>query len=184
MNIRLFNHPEWETAKRLLCAIIQEAGGQLDSQVRLYKAFYWAHLAYYQRFEGMLSDYPMARMPQGPGIDRGEDLLFELQASGLLQVSERPIPGMNPERTFKLTAGFVVNVTPEEREAIRDGLKKIEGKTAREVSDETHQTSRAWNRKRNGQILNIYEDLLSQEQFETAKSADAEAKALLDEVLR
>jgi len=175
-----FRHPDAQTAKRILCAIIQEEGGKLDGKVRLYKAFYWAHLSYFQKFSGVLSEYPMARMPQGPGIDHGEDLIFELQAEGLISVEETPIAGRNPEMSFRLTAGFKVNATDEEMEAIRDGVAKIRGKTGTQVSAETHECSRVWNRKRDGQILNIYEDLLTEDEYECAKNADQEVKAVLD----
>src|ERR1035437_4824476 len=99
----IIGHPEKNTAKRIICAIIQEGGGHLESQVRLYKAFYWAHLAYWGMYEGILSSYPIARMPNGPGVDRGEDLLFELHAEGLISIEEKPVHGApNPERCFKL----------------------------------------------------------------------------------
>ena len=60
-----------ELAKQVICAIVEAAGGKLEGQVRLYKAFYYAHLYCWENAaEGVLTDYPIVRMPNGPGIDR------------------------------------------------------------------------------------------------------------------
>ncbi len=174
------SHRQREAAKRILCAMIQAEGGKFQGQTRLYKAFYWAHLYFWQNFEGVLSAYPIARMPQGPGIDDGEDLLFEMQRQGLIRIT-RAADGEFPERTFKLAADFEVNLTPEEAAAVKHGLKKVKGKTAKQVSKETHANSRSWKRLANGKIMDIYEDLLTDKEAEKAARATAEINGLLDE---
>ena len=53
-----------EQAKDVLCQILVAAGGELKKKVALYKAFYFAHLYYWQTGEGTLTDYPIVHMPQ------------------------------------------------------------------------------------------------------------------------
>ncbi len=175
------DHLRRESAKRVLCALIQKSGGRFSGQTRLYKAFYWAHLYYWEHAQGVLTAYPMARMPNGPGIHRGEDLLFEMQRENLIRVAQDPAAQF-PERTFSLLAEFQVNLTPEESAAINYALAKVRDKTAAEVSEETHRRSRSWQRMRDGQVLNIYEDLLADSQFESMKQADQSAGAIVDQI--
>ncbi len=63
-----------EQAKTLICDIIAAAGGKLVGKVRLHTAFYYAHLYYWQRGTGVLTSYPVVRLPFGPAIDDGPGL--------------------------------------------------------------------------------------------------------------
>src|SRR5438445_13850927 len=70
-------------AKQIILEILRQAGGRLD-KVRLYKAFYHAHLYFAENNPGFLSAWPFARMPRGPGIDAGNRLLEELLSARIL----------------------------------------------------------------------------------------------------
>ena len=174
-------HVQREAAKRVLCAIIQRSGGTFRGQTRLYKAFYWAHLHFWKNYSGMLTTYPIARLPQGPGVDQGEDLLFEMQCQDLIRVAVEN-SGQYSERVFTLIKQFMVNLTEEELAAVEHGLRMVENKTAKQVSDETHESSRSWKRLSNGKLMDIYEDLLTEDEIAAIEAANKRAKELASAV--
>ena len=51
------------TAQQVLLELIQDAGGVWEGKKRLYKAFYFAHLYYAEERPGLLTDWPIVRMP-------------------------------------------------------------------------------------------------------------------------
>ena len=53
----------------------------------------------------------------------------------------------------------------QEIEAIREGVNFVKEKTATAVSIKSHELSRAWREAEDGDELNIYTDLLSDEEF-------------------
>jgi hypothetical protein len=179
---QLPSHQQREAAKRIVCALIQEAGNTFNGKTRLYKAFYWAHLHYWQHHDGVLTAYPIARMPYGPGIDRGEDLLFEMQCQHLIRIESSGDPDF-PEQVFRLVADFPINLTDDERESVRHGLAKVESRSGKQASADAHQQSRNWQRLPNGKIMNIYEDLLPEAEVERSRLANTAIKALLDQTL-
>ncbi len=64
-------------------------------------------------------------------------------------------------------------------EAIEYGLEQVEGKTATQASDDSHLVSRAWRESKDGEELNIYLDLQSDEEYAAEKqSAEGIADAL------
>src|SRR4051812_11085828 len=90
------------TAQAVLLEILRLADGEWSGKTRLFKAFYFAHLYYaMDRPEG-LTNWPIARMPQGPGIDRSGKLFDELVHDGLLIV-EHIHAGPFPEYRYRLT---------------------------------------------------------------------------------
>ena len=175
-------HAERESAKRILCALLQHNGGAFKGQTLLYKAFYWAHLYYWKEFPGVLTTYPFARMPYGPGIHGGEDLLFEMQRDNLIRIEDRNPTDPYGARSFRLTMDFSVNLTPKERRAVEYGLKKVRGRRAFQASREAHGWSRSWKRSRDGQVINIYEDLLTERQFQENWAANRAAAKIADRV--
>ena len=88
-------------AKAVLAAILLSAGGELAGKTRLYKAFYHAHLWYFQNHPGTLTDWPFFRGPHGPALDDGDSLLAEMVADGIIARSSRPAGGYD-EQVFKL----------------------------------------------------------------------------------
>ena len=73
--------PNKECAKRLILEILRQAGGEIE-KTKIFKAFWLAHLYYSKIAPGYLTDWPIVRMPNGPGIDRGDQLIVELIHSG------------------------------------------------------------------------------------------------------
>ncbi len=164
---------ERDGAKDLICDIISLCeGGEIKGQSRLYKAFYHAHLVYYDRFPGILSTYPIVHMTHGPGIEDGETLLKELQDEGRIEIGKAPI-GKYSETVIKVTNPCK---PPESnrRTAIEAGLDKIKNKTATQLREETHGAV-SWNKVVDGQEQPIYLDLLSTDQLAQMKRELAQA---------
>src|SRR4051794_835855 len=74
------------TAHAVVLEILRQADGEWTGKTKLFKAFYFAHLYYAAERPGALTHWPIARMPQGPGIDNSEGLFSELVRDGLLTV--------------------------------------------------------------------------------------------------
>src|SRR5580700_9796459 len=65
---------ERDRAKLVICAIIDAMGGAVNGKLRLYKAFYYSHIVYFQSGPGIvLTGYPIVKMPLGPGIDNAAE---------------------------------------------------------------------------------------------------------------
>jgi hypothetical protein len=162
--------------KRILAAIVQVAGGTLANKTNLFKAYYWAHLFYWQESNGLLTRrHRIVRMPNGPGVAGHDKLLRELVAEGFLEIQEKQ------GYTFRTLSP--VEVGADEERAIRQALAKVQGKTAIEVSDESHAFSRSWNSSGNGEGMNIYLDLLSDTEYEQQAQLLDEARREIDEIL-
>lgn len=156
-----------ELAKRVILEIVRQAGGKLESKSRLYNAFYIAHMTYAEREPGYLSDWPIVRMPYGPGIDSGDQLIRELVMGGFLKsevVEDWPYRTARFEVADKAFPGEALD--KEAVEAIRDATKFVLDKTASELSDMTHEYSRSWNEAKDGRQLNIYIDPISDQDYE------------------
>jgi hypothetical protein len=158
---------ERSKAKQVILEIIRQGKGKLTGKTRLYKAFYVAHLLYAEQETGYLTAWPIVRMPFGPGIDCGDELIAELELAGMLtrkKVAEGPwkttrylLTGDN-ERTERLAAPA--------RRAIKQAVAFVCSKTATELSDLTHEFSRSWIEARDGQPLDIYVDIIADDEFE------------------
>ncbi len=145
-------------AKRILVEIIRQNGGAFTLKTNLYKAFYHAHLRYAEKNRGYLSQWPIVRMPRGPGIDRADMLLSELVSEGLLEVKDR---GGYDGFSFAVTerGESLRAMKAEEVRAIRYGVKYVSGKTAKQNSDDSHLKSRSWRAAHDGEELDIYTDI-------------------------
>jgi hypothetical protein len=165
-------------AIEVIKVIIKAAGGEFNGKVRLYKAFYFAHLYYWQDFHRMLTDYPIVKMPQGPGIDAADELIAEMVRQGELQVSYQN-NGPYKENVYKLTKPFQINPNDEKYQAVEKAVKFIQDKSARDLSDLTHENSRSWINAEDGEELNIYLDVLTDEEYSRLKSNIDEAERLV-----
>ena len=173
---------DFDKAKALLCAIIEENGGRLEGMTRLYKVFYYAHLVHWHRNRGMLSEYPLVKMPKGPGIDDGDVLLNELKQEGLIE-SQTQQKGPYPENMYTLRGQVPNPISADEREAIRHALDWANRHpTATHLSDVTHSESRAWNLSEMGEDLDLTLDTLSDEQYSEMIRARDWADNLVDSV--
>jgi hypothetical protein len=168
-----------QAAKDLICQIIAAAGGRLEGKLRLYKAFYYAHLFYWQRGAGVLTQQPIVRMPLGPGIHEAKSILEALQQEGKIRVSAR-YNGPYQESVYELTSRFEINPADPRYQAVEQAVEFVRDKTAVELSEETHLYSRSWRMAKDGEILDIYADLLSDDEESQIGRAVTEAETLIN----
>lgn len=159
-------------AKLVLAEIIRQSGGELVGKTRLYKAFYIAHLIYAEQTLGFLSAWPIVRMPHGPGVDCGDELISELIVSRVL---ERETVSEGPWSTskFKIASSDLPGdeLTADEFDAIKQAAHFVQSKTATELSDLTHEHSRSWISACDGEHLNVYNDMIPDDEFEEREHA-------------
>lgn len=172
-----------DQAKQLICDIIAAAGGRLVGKVRLHKAFYYAHLYYWQRGTGVLTSYPVVRLPFGPAFDDGPRLLAELQSEGKLRVSSQP-HGPYKESVFELTQPFQVDPTTVRFQVIEEAVERVKSKSAVELSEETHLYSRSWQDGQMGRELDIYLDLLDDLEIQRISEDGAQSLELVNGVFQ
>jgi hypothetical protein len=155
-----------DQAKQVIVELIRAAGGEWTGLTKLYKAFYLAHLYYAESAPGYLTNWPIVRMPNGPGIESGEALLNELVLAGIVSRQSARI-GPYPTTRYRVVADALPGPPLEEAklDAIRSAVNFVQEKTANELSEITHEYSRSWNAARDGQTLNIYIDQIDDEEF-------------------
>lgn len=174
--------PDADKAKQIVYAIIREAGGEFSGRTRLYKAFYLAHIAHWLKHDGILSQYPIARMPKGPGIDQGDTLLAEMHSDQLITSRETEC-GPYKENVYSIVSQHATNLLDDaDVEAIQQALQWVDNKTGTQLSDMTHEHSRSWISGENGDILDVYQDVLSDEEFDKIIKIQSRAKGLVDSV--
>ena len=155
---------ETKRAKKIIVELVRQAGGQFQNKTNLFKAFWKAHLAYAANSPGYLSTWPIVRMPNGPGIEDFDLLLSEMLLDGWLTIDETEV-GPYRAMVFKLGPNCPPPTLPESAiEAIQDGIKAVDGKSATAVSDESHRQSRVWREAKDGEVLDIYLDLIGDEE--------------------
>lgn len=161
-----------EEAKRLILKIVAVAGGQLEAMSRLNKAFYATHLFYWQEQGKLLSDYPVVKLPNGPGIDDFEALVAELEAENKLVVvlGEK---GPYKQTTLVLKAAVEINPQDPEFVAIRKAIRWVKSHTTRQLSDITHEQPSYQGQPRIGYEQAIYLDAVSEEEYEGIRAACA-----------
>jgi hypothetical protein len=169
-----------EIAKQIILEIIRQAGGVLNYKTSLFKAFYHAHLRFADTQPGYLSTWPIVRMPRGPGIDRFDVLIGELLAEGAVETHQIEC-GEYEGFQFRIgRASPRRNVLPAgAEEAIAYGVQQIKGKSATQVSEESHVVSRAWRESGDGEELNIYTDLLESAEYASRKQCSCNIAAAL-----
>lgn len=155
-----------ELAKLIIAEIIRQAGGELQNKTNLYKAFYYAHIFYADAEAGYLSNWPIVKMPNGPGIDRSDVLLGELMADEVLtcrQVRKRSCFAF----VFRLSdkGKESPQLNGPAIEAISKAVEKVVNKTASRVSHESHLHSRSWRQAAQGERLAIYGDSIPKGEF-------------------
>jgi hypothetical protein len=175
-----------DKAERIILEIVRQAGGTLVGKTKLFKAFYWAHRFYFddERAHGTLSKWPIVRMPKGPGIDRCDDLLAALRAKEFLRIEMCP-RGKHEAFRFVLSPadGVPRLEDPIEVEAVKRAVGMVAGKSARGVSEASHDKSASWRRAKDGDELDIYADGLGEDEVERIKATVKEAEARFEEAL-
>lgn len=170
-----------EEAKEVICTILAAAGGELHRKIALFTVFYYAHLYYWQEFGKPLTDHPIVRMPQGPGIEDHIALFAELEAEGKIKVCREAF-GPFQEYVYVLNTETAINPNDSRYRAIERALKWIEGKSATEISEEVRDYSRSWQLAHDGDELNIYIDLFSDEEYADMKQRFDEVEAMVNKV--
>ena len=156
-----------EQAKVVILGIIDAAGECFAGQVRLYKAFWAAHLCHHHREAGELTDHPVVRMPHGPGIDGGESILAELVAEGRLRKTEQPC-GPYTEQVFHLT-GNAPALNEAKRRSILEAVAWVTGRSGAELSQLTHEHSREWIRRPDGAEMTVALDAMSEPEYQAMR---------------
>lgn len=163
------NSPDRERAKQVLREIIRLSGGTVAGKTRLFKVFYLAHLYYAREEPDYLSDWPVVRMPNGPGIHDAESLVEELVREGSIQVCQVQV-GPYVQVEYRSLREEPPSCLPRGAEAaIQEAVEFVRGRSAAELSELTHEFSRSWQDAQDGDELNIYLDLLTDDEYARAR---------------
>lgn len=154
-----------ERAKALLVALVRECPqGAPILRTQLYKGYYFSLLMCMHALGAELVDWPVVKMPQGPGVESGEELLGELCAEGVLVMSNESV---GPFRGFGYRIAdvdaadrYADEFSEPETQAIRDACAYAHSKTAADLTNTTHELSRSWKACEMGHALPIFADLL------------------------
>ena len=171
-----------ERAKQVLLELIRQSrGDEICGKTRLFKAFYFAHLFYAKENANFLSEWPIVKMPRGPGIDKFSQLMQEMAAEGVIEITPCMV-GPYPSNKYSLTEKGRRSENPEREviEAIRDTVAFVAGKSTEDLSDLTHEHSKSWNNAENGDVLPVYLDLLDDEAYQEAMERDARIASQLN----
>lgn len=155
-------------AKQVICELVAASKGVLRGKLRLNKAFYFAHLYYWRDSEGVLTDYPIVRLPLGPCIDDSSDLIGELIAEGRLTVSVEPL-GPYKENVYRLAVDCELDLSTPRGRAIFQAAEFTNGLSGAALSELTHEHSRSWQNTPNGNEMDIYADLLEDDEWQAIR---------------
>jgi hypothetical protein len=105
-------------------------------------------------------------MPNGPGIDRGDQLILELIHSGQIERIHQP-KGPFTETKCRLAIQAPEGQLPEAAiQAIRAAVDDVSKRSAESISEWSHDFSRSWSDTPNGEELDIYTDLIPDDVYE------------------
>lgn len=180
MSWRLPNKPDAETAKRIVCALIAEAGGRFEGKTRLNKAFWWAHVHYYKHHRGLLSQYPIARLPEGPAIDDADDLLVSLEREGRIELAQEPVPNQPEPQAVYILKQQPTTLGDDALDSIHAASEWIRGRYGTAASEESHRLSRGWQNGRNGDVIDIALDALTPDDYQATKEEIEKIDKCLD----
>jgi hypothetical protein len=173
--------------KQAILEIIRKSDGEFTGKTRLHKALYFAHLIYFEMTPACLTDCEFARLPQGPGIHNGNAILKELEDTGLL-AREVFHDGPYLETRYRLTAQAKQTPTPFPAKAdlaLQRAVDFVRGKSAAELSQYTHEYSKSWNlARREGELLDIYIDVIPDDEFERREKKLQEMEPMFEDVLK
>jgi hypothetical protein len=120
-------------------------------------------------------------MPEGPGIHNSRELFDDLKKDGCLLV-ELVHDGFYPEYRYRLTdkARSLPPLPSDVASAIQRVVDFVRDKKGSELSDYTHEHSRSWKQAKDGEIIDIYVDLIPDDEYELRQKAIGEAEAVFD----
>ncbi len=169
-------------AKQILREIIRLSGGVVQGKTCLFKTFYFAHLYYAKRAADYLSDWPIVRMPNGPGIDDADSLISELVKEGVVEEHRTSVGPYDRIEYHSIREEIPGSLSDEAIIAIREAVEFTKGRPAAELSDLTHEHSRSWKSAKNGDELNIYIDLLTDQEYQEGKQRVEQIASTLQDV--
>lgn len=175
---------ERETTKRLILKLIQAYGGTLKGKTRLFKAYYYAHLAYWKLCQQMLTTSTIARMDGGPGIDGAAGILNELVDEGLIAIGSEESGMSRPTVVYSLKVEFPLDDDNLEDKAVKQAWEKTHRLPGGALSQKTHRDSRAWERGENGDIIDVYFDAADAEELDQLRAARKRAAERIAEALK
>lgn len=156
-----------ERAKRVIAEIVRQSpGDELIGKTRLFNAFYLAHLYYATECKDYLTEWPIVKMPNGPGIDRFSSLIAELIQEGAIETGTTRVGPYQATVYRAIGWGLEVHLPQAAVSAIRKSIEFVNGKTGAQLSDITHEFSRSWNEAEQGEEQSIYLDVLSEEDYQ------------------
>lgn len=155
-----------DKAKAVLLEAALVAGRSGLQRTNHYKVFWLSHLVNLLQTGLHLTNWPIVKMPAGPGVDAGAELLDELQMAGLLTIERQAIgpyiskPAVVPPTALDAAERVVrEHLTSAERESIREAYGSIGSSGAGAASDWSHAVSRSWREASPGSALDVYADL-------------------------
>jgi hypothetical protein len=173
MSFQLSQKPDTDKAKNIICALVHREGGRFEGKTRLTKAFWRAHVYHYRKGSGLLSKYPIARLPEGPAIDNLDQLLIALEREGRIEITDQT-SGRYLE-TVIILRSEAPTLREDEEDAVSDAIRWVKDKSAAQVADESHKLSWGWQRRRTGDIIDVQFDGLD---YEEVEELQAEAKKI------
>jgi hypothetical protein len=165
---------ETKRAKKIIVEIVRQAGGQLRSKTDLFRAFWKAHLHYAANNPGYLSTWPIVRTPCGPAIADFDYLLSEMLSDGWLAVEDTQD---GTDRMLVLSLGSScppISLPPVAIEAIRQAANAA-------ASVELHRQSRVWLETKDGEEMDIYLDLIDDDERARLEADFAILKSAMSE---
>ncbi|MEW4530975.1 hypothetical protein [Maioricimonas sp. JC845] len=173
-----------EQAKDIIVEIVRQAGGMLRNKTNLFKAFWRAHVAYAATTGRNLTEWPIVRMPNGPGIDKFHVLLGELVSAEVLAADQVEYNhGRSWGFVFRLVSDACPEMGAEAAEAVAQGVQYVDGKRAATVSEASHFHSRAWARAAEGAELDVFLDAMSPDEFEQMKAEATSRRKRLERAI-
>jgi tetrahydromethanopterin S-methyltransferase subunit G len=175
------NRNERELAKRVIAEIVRQSpGDELAGKTKLFQTFYFAHLFYANDNSGYLTEWPIVKLPCGPGVDQFDDLMRDLVAAGVVETEPTRI-GPYKATIYRATERDCQPLLSHEAiDAIRKAVEFVNDNTATELSQLTHDYSRSWNEADLGDELSVYKDILSDEEYELARARADRIESELD----
>ncbi len=160
-----------DRARRVILEIVRQSpGDEIVGKAKVFKTFYFAHLFYASRSGGYLTDWPIVKMPNGPGIDGFDELIAGLVKAGAM-TTEPAMVGPYRSTCYRATGQPFTSgsLPPQGQDAIRDAVELTADKTGAELTNITHEHSRSWNQAKLGEDLSIYIDLLPEDDGHSAE---------------
>jgi hypothetical protein len=176
---------ERDRAKQIILYILKQAGGALGKS-RLFKAFWLAHLYYAKNAPGYLSSWKIVRLPHGPGIDKGDELILQMKKTGDVAVDHEP-RGPYTEMVCKLTEqSGLIDISEEAIKAIKIAVKVVTElhDSVEQISEWSHEVSRSWGSTPNGEELDIYSDLIPDDVYLERQLNLKELNEVYDDLLK